>query len=83
MSESDIAKDRYGSVQEAAEKACIKLEDAGYSGEFELEAFRYTNVGKKYRSEYIDFTQFHLKQGQNRVLVECEYGNIKSISGLK
>jgi len=82
MSQSDISKDRYGSVQDAAKDACIKLADAGCSGEFELEPFRFTGVGKKYRSEYIDFTKFHLKQGSMHILIECEYGNVKSISGL-
>ncbi|MCJ8301693.1 hypothetical protein [Shewanella sp.] len=82
MSESDISKDRHGTVQEAAEKACVKLTDAGYSGEFELEPFRFNGVGKKYRSEYIDYTKFNLKQGSINISIECEYGDIKSISGL-
>jgi len=82
MSESDISKDRYGTVQEAAEKACIELTEAGYSDEFELVPFRFNGVGKKYRSQYIDYTKFNLKQGNIDISIECEYGDIKSISGL-
>ena len=82
MSKSDLSKDRHGSIQEAATEACKKLTDAGYKGEFELVPFRFTGVGKKYRSEYIDYTQFILKQDTINISVECEYGVVKSISGI-
>ena len=82
MSESDISKDRHGSVQEAAEQACKQLADSGYKGEFELVPFRFTGVGKKYRSEYIDYTQFILKQADIQITIKCEYGDDKSISGI-
>jgi len=82
ISESDLLKDRCGSVQKAAIEACKKLSDAGYKGEFELVAFRFAGVGKKYRSEYIDYTFFILRQGMVNVSVECEYGEVKSISGI-
>lgn len=79
MSESDLSKDRHGSVQEAATEACKKLTDSGYKGEFELVPFRFKGVGKKYRSEYIDYTKFILKQDTINISVECEYGEVKSI----